>query len=152
MTRGRFVAGWGVVLVLAACLWWGVHPPRTEDAYLRESSSVAERLASHVRTAAMWLDTYDAGQVTGAATTVALTEAESDAQRDASTYAAYQPPSREQITVRDRLDSLARQATTRLSDVRIDARDGRWSDATSTVDELRHLADQLLDLSREVRP
>lgn len=152
MTRGRFVAGWGVVLVLAACLWWGVHPPRTEDAYLRESSSVAERLASHVRTAAMWLDTYAAGDATGAATTVALTETESDAQRDASSYASYQPPGLESTAVRDRVDSLAHQAVTLLSQVRIDARAGRWDAATSHADELDRLAGRLLDVSREARP
>lgn len=151
-SRARFTAAWTVVLALAASLWWGIHPPRTEDAYRRESATVSERLASHLRTASIWLDTYDAGNATAAATTVALTETETDAQRDASGLAAYQPPNRATTDLRTRVEDLAQQAVTLLGDVRIDARSGRWTAATDAAGELERLADRLMELSREVRP
>lgn len=151
-TRGRFTVAWGLVLALAASVWWGIHPPRTEEAYRREAVTTTQRLASHLRTAVIWLESYEDGEVTASATTVALTEMESDADRDASGFTSQQPPNRETARLRARVEELAQQAVSLLGEARVDARAGRWVTATDTAEDLSGLSSQLLDLAREERP
>lgn len=81
-----------LVLALGGCMWWGIHPPRTEHAYWRESASTLQLLRSDVETAKLWLTSYAEDKVTSQATKVALTETETDANRRSSSYSPYRPP------------------------------------------------------------
>lgn len=150
--RGRFVTPWLAVLVLAASLWWGLHPPRTEDAYRRESASTAELLRSDVETAKLWLEASRAGKVTSAAAEVALAETETAAGRRASSYASYQPPTPASTALRAEVTSLADQVVSMLGEVRVDARAGRWDDAYGATSDLARLSERLRDLQERVAP
>ncbi len=148
----RLAAAWVVVLVAAACLWWGIHPPRTEEAYRSESAGTVELLRSHVGTADLWLRSFGDGRVTAPAASVALREAETDADHAASAYASYQPPSAQARELRVRVTALADRVVTELGTIRVAAEAGRWRDAVAARTTLRSLLKELRSLHRELAP
>jgi hypothetical protein len=150
--RTRFTAAWLVVLVLSGCLWWGLHPPRTEHSYRQRSASTVALLRSNVETTRLWLAAIDAGRATSNATRVALTETETDANSALTGYSGYQPPDPTTADVRGRVIALGDQVVALLGEIRVDARAGRWEDALGTRDELDSLSRRLTDLQRRVAP
>lgn len=150
--RLRVTSAWVIVVILAGCVWWGIHPPRTEDSYRRESASTLELLRSDVETANLWLESFDHRRVTSAAAEVALTETETDADRRASSYSSYQPPDASLTTVRADVSALADQVVTALGEIRVDVRADRWEQAVAARTDLERLSRQLTRLQRQVAP
>ena len=69
----------------------GIHPPRDASAYREESTRTVKLLRSQVETARLWIEGVDQGRVPRAAASVALTEASTDAGRQASSYSSLDP-------------------------------------------------------------
>lgn len=150
--RRRFTAAWLTVLVLSGCLWWALHPPRSEDHYRQESADTAELLRSNVETTRLWLDARAADRVTSNAAEVALTETEGDADSTLSGYTAHQPPSQTATELRSEVAAIGDRAVTLLGQIRIDARSGHWDAALAARDDLEVVSRQLADLQRRAAP
>lgn len=89
--RSRLIALVAGALVVAS-LWYVQAPPRGAAAYRERAAETAGALRSHVESARLWIAALADGEVTRAATTVALEESEADARGAASAFAAYDPP------------------------------------------------------------
>lgn len=150
--RRRFVIAWVLVLALGGCMWWGIHPPRSEHAYRREAASTLQLLRSDVETTQLWLTSHAEDKVTTPATEVALTETETDANARSSSYSSYQPPARDLVEVRSKVLTLADEVVSTLGEIRVDALAGRWDEAVTARTDLERLAGELRDLQREVTP
>lgn len=150
--RWRSIGPGLVVVLLGACVWWGVHPPRTEETYRQESAHTVELLRSQVETARIWLEEKDAGKVTTFAVEVALTETETDAESVLSGYAAHQPPGREATRLRGDVTALGDRVVALLGSVRVDARAGRWAEAVAAAEDLAALSRELRVLRRRALP
>lgn len=150
--RHRFTAAWLTALVLSGCLWWALHPPRSEDHYRQESADTAELLRSNVETSRLWLEARAADRVTSNAVEVALTETESDADTTLSGYTAYQPPSPTATDLRGDVAAIGDRVVTLLGQIRIDARSGNWNAVLAARDDLEVLSRQLADLQRRAAP
>lgn len=150
--RRRFVYAWVLVLGLGGCVWWGIHPPRTEDAYRREAASTLQLLRSDVETANLWLTSHAEDKVTGPATEVALTETEADANARASSFSSYQPPAADLVEVRSQVLTLSDEVVSTLGVIRVDALAGRWNEAVAARTDLERLAGELRDLQRKAAP
>lgn len=92
------------------------------------------------------------GKVTSAATEVALTETETDAVSGLAGYSAYQPPNQAATDVRAEVTATGNRVVALLGEVRIDARAGRWDDASAASDDLVALSQRLHDLQRQIAP
>jgi hypothetical protein len=150
--RHRFTAAWLTVLVLSGCLWWALHPPRSEDHYRQESADTVELLRSNVETTRIWLDARAVDRTTSNAVEVALTETEGDADRTLSGYTAHQPPSPTTTELRSEVATIGDRVVTLLGQIRVDARSGRWDAALAARDDLEVVSRQLAALQRKAAP
>lgn len=150
--RRRFAVAWVSVLVVAACVWWGIHPPGHESAYRHESAQTLKTLGSQVETARLWVDGLGDGSVTRPAVLVALTETDTDADTRTSSYASLEPPDPESRDVRRRVTSLADEVVAALGELRVAARAGRWHEVLAAEQDLERLGRRLGRLQRSVAP
>ncbi len=150
--RGRFVAAWALVLLVAASVWWGIHPPRDASAYREESTRTVELLRSHVETARLWIEGVRDGKLSRAAASVALTEASADADTQASSYSSLDPNDAASKRIWSRVASMADGVSAALADLRVAARAGRWDDAEAMIPRLDRLSARLATLQRSVAP
>jgi hypothetical protein len=148
--RGRFVVAWVLVLVVAGCVWWGIHPPRDASAYREESTRTVQLLRSHVGTARLWIEGVDEGRLTRTAASVALVEASTDADAEATSYSSLDPGDAASTRVWSRVSSLADEVAAALAEVRVAARAGRWDDVVAVLPKLERLSAGLADLHRSV--
>ncbi|MDQ4054342.1 MAG: hypothetical protein M3237_16785 [Actinomycetota bacterium] len=149
--RRRFIGSWVLVLTVAGCVWWGIHPPRDPHDYREESARTLQMLRSHVETARLWAEGVEDGRVLRTAASVGLTETSTDADAQSSRYSSLVPSDRESTRIWRQVSSLSDEVASRLSDIRLDARVGRWHEVVAALPSLARLSDRLGDLEREVR-
>jgi hypothetical protein len=147
----RFGVAFLLLLVVAGSVWWGIHPPRTEEGYRTHTVMALETLSSQVASTRVWLDAVAHERVLRTTAAVAVEEAETDASSQTSTYAAWQPPDRSSEQVRARVTALGDEVVTALGEVRIAAREGRWSDAVAMRGTLATLEHRLARLEAAVQ-
>jgi hypothetical protein len=147
----RRLGATALLFVVAASVWWGVHPPRSTEAYRDRSLSTVETLQSQVATTRLWLRQVADDRVLRTTAAVALEETETDASSQSSTYSAWQPPDSASSRVRSEVTPLADEVVSALGDVRIAAHAGRWSEAVSEAGKLTGLLHRLDRLASELR-
>jgi len=150
--RRRLFLGWvALVLTVAGSVWWGIHPPRDTEGYRGESVRTLQMLRSHVETARLWAEGVEDDRVLRTAASVGLTEASTDADMQSSHYSSLDPGDRESDRIWRKVSALADEAASALSDVRVDARVGRWHEVVAALPRLARLSDSLRELELEVR-
>jgi hypothetical protein len=130
-------------------VWYGIHPPRGEDAYRADASSTAHALYSQVRTTELWIGGVDEGDVTYPAAAVAFREAEADAGAALAAFREYDPPSQPMAGLRARVVDAGNQAVALLGDVRIAAHAGQWDQVVQLGGRLEQVHRRLSALEAE---
>ncbi len=122
--------GWTVATVLLAVvlasLWFGHAPPRSPAAYDREAGHTVSLMASQLRTGVLWSREHAAGEVTSAATEVALDEAVDDARNTLDRFTGYLPPPGRHF-LRTRVSEEGSAAVEQLGLMRIAAHEHDWA-------------------------
>ena len=119
--------GVAAIALVGACIWYVTAPPKGEDGYRERAAATAEALVSQVESARLWAETEAAGKTLPPTALVGLEEAEEDAEAAAAKFEGYEPPDGVEEQ-RERLVSLAGEASEALAAIRIAAQQERWDD------------------------
>jgi hypothetical protein len=142
----RAIAVFGLVVVIAVLLFFGLHPTsptRTFDDYSLKAKDTAESVLSSVETARLAARVGSEGRAFGPYLSVVLSEADRGVGHAQSVFEGIQPPDRHADAVRRRLSRLVDRASERVSGLRIAARRG-------DIDTLGRRAAPLRRISREL--
>ena len=129
-------------LLLTACTAW-LGPARTDEDFARKAGTTAKSVRSAVEVARLAADAAGKGNAFASYTTVLLSEAEDDAAGAESTFDKIQPPNDKADQQREQLDDLLNEATSILSQLRIEARRGHLDQLADIAQPLAGLSDKL---------
>jgi hypothetical protein len=142
----RVIAVFGLVVVIAVTLFFGLHPvtpARTFDDYSLKAKDTAESVLSSVETARLASRVGSDGRAFGPYVSVLLSEADQGIGSAQSVFESIQPPDRHADVVRARLNRLLNRASDRVSRLRIAARRGE-------IDTLERRAEPLQAIARRL--
>ena len=128
LTRQRRVWLLVVVLLLGGCVSHPVGPARTSASYEAKARTTASSARSSVATARLLAETASAGKTFGGYASTSASEAEDSLSATIGTFDSIQPPNAESDALRDELDSLLQDALSRVTDVRVAARRGQFTE------------------------
>lgn len=139
----RSAIAWLALVVVAGSLWWGVHPPRSPEAYRQRTAMTVQMLHSQVASTRLWLQSVADDEVLRTTAAVAVDEAETGASGQSATFASWQPPDQASLRLRLRVSAVAERVVSALGDVRIAVREGRWPEAVDMDRSLARLQKRL---------
>jgi hypothetical protein len=113
----------GALVVALGCVAC-VLPARSFEAFEGKAVESAKTASGAVATARLSAREASSGKLTAAYTSVAMADAEKDANGAQSSFDSIQPPDKRSDAVRDHLDRLLSRAVSAISQLRIEARRG----------------------------
>lgn len=140
-----------LAIAIVGSLWWVQAPPRSADSYRERAAATLESLRSHVQTARLWEQSEQRDDAFRTSATVGLEEAEADANKTASKFEGYEPPSGTD-DIRSEVSAVATDTTDLLSRLRIAAHRGDWDAVHENARSLEPLAERLEQLAKAARP
>ena len=147
----RTLASLALFALVAFSIWWVQAPPRGPESYRESAETAIEKLRSRAETARIWIDQLDRDRVHHAAVEVSLEEAETGAISALAQFEGYDPPRRLEA-LRTEVATVGDEVTTVLADLRIAARQDRWSELPRLAEPLPELSSRLEELSRKAEP
>jgi hypothetical protein len=142
----RTIAAFGLAVVIAVTLFFGLHPvspARTFDDYSLKAKDTAESVLSSVETARIAARVGSDGRAFGPYVSVVLSEADQGIGSAQSVFEGIQPPDSHADVVRARLTRLLNRASDRVSRLRIAARRGEIDTLERRAEPLQAIARQL---------
>ena len=124
-------------LALSGCVSHPVGPARTYSSYEAKARTTASSARSSVATARLLAETASKGKTFGGYASTSASETEDALSATIGTVDSIQPPNARSQELRDELDSLLQDALTRVTDVRIAARRGQFSEMAQLTDGLQ---------------
>ena len=124
-------------VALSGCVSHPVGPARTYSSYEAKARTTASSARSSVATARLLAETASKGKTFGGYASTSASETEDALSATIGTFDSIQPPNARSQELRDELDSLLQDALTRVTDVRIAARRGQFSEMAQLTDGLQ---------------
>ena len=125
------------LVALSGCVAHPVGPARTYSSYEAKARTTASSARSSVATARLLAETASKGKTFGGYASTSASETEDALSATIGTFDSIQPPNARSQDLRDELDSLLQDALTRVTDVRIAARRGQFSEMAQLTDGLQ---------------